>query len=219
MTKINKELFEIIQNLSKKSYQEMTKEEKEWNDPCTFIVPYIAQKYKLFPENRHNADTGNSKNCKLTDFEFITQWIEEIPKWHYEHTLICGEWDHRTQRFLNPTKQELLDKINVSYRQKNNKKYTALSWLRWLIFSGVKANSKFQPLDILKNFRAQQGNFDILIFIWFSNKKNSFLLIYQKKLDIGHEIKIESQPDKFIIHKDIKIDFLTETFHDRILKN
>lgn len=196
----------------------MTKEEKEWNDPCTFIVPYIAQKYNFFPDIRHNSDDKNSKNTKFTDFEFITQWIEEIPAWHYEHTLICGKWDHNTQKFLNPSKQELVEKINAGYKQKNDKKYSALNWLKWLIFSGVRVNWKFQPLDILRNFRAQQGDFEILILVWYRNINNTYLLIYQKELDIGYEIHLESLSNKFVIHKDIKVNFLTKTFHDRIIK-
>lgn len=219
MTKINKVLFWIIQNLSKKLYQEMTKEEREWNDICTFIVPYIAQKYSIFPEIIHHQDDKNTKDSKFMDFEFKTHWIDEIPFWDYEHTLVCGIYDKINKTFSSLSKKELLSKIDDSYRKKTEKNYSTLNWIKWLIFSGMQTNSKFQPLHIFENFRAQQGNFDTLIFIWFRNEKNSFLLIYQKKLDIGYEIKIESQPDKFIIHKDIKINFLTETFHDRILKN
>lgn len=212
-------ILNIIENLSEKSYYDMIKEESEWHDVCIYIVPFIAQKYKYFPDIRHNIDAKNSKDYKLPDFEFITKWIEEIPAWFYEHTRICGKWDHNSQRFLSPSKQELIQQINIDYEKKNMKKYISLTWLKWLIFSGVIVSSNFQPLDILQNFRAQEGNFEILIFVWFTNKNNTFLLIYQKEVDVGYEIHLESLPERFLIHKDTKIDFLTNTFNDRILKN
>lgn len=210
-------VLNIIGELSEKSYHSMTKEEKEWNDICTYIVPFFVQKYKYFPDIRHNIDARNSKTYKLPDFEFI-KWIEEIPVWYYEHTCICGKWDHNSQRFLSPSKQELIQQIDIDYEKKNKKKYVSLKWLRWLIFSGTRVNSKFQPLDILKNFKSKQGIFEILIFAWFRKENIAVLLIYQKAFDIGYEIHFESLPDKFLIHKDIKVDFLTNTFYDRTLK-
>lgn len=210
-------MLNIVGALSEKSYYSMTKEEKEWNDICTYIVPFIVQKYKYFPDIRHNTDARNSKNYKLPDFEF-TKWIEEIPVGYYEHTCICGKWDHNSQRFLSLSKQELIQQIDIDYEKKNKKKYVSLKWLRWLIFSGTRMNSKVQPLDILKNFRSKQGIFEILIFAWLRKENIAFLLIYQKEFDIGYEIHFESLPDKFVIFKDIKVDFLTNTFHDRIPK-
>ena len=217
MVKKNSQILQIIQNLSWKSDHDMMQEEKEWHDVCTLVIPFIVQKYKVFPYIKHNADKENTKNCKLPDFEFITTWSEEIPEWYYEHTRITWEYDHTAKKFWNPSKQELIEKININYTTKDNKKYISLTWVRWLIFSGARVDSKFQPLDILKHFRSQNGNFDILIFCWCRSSKYSYLLIYQKKSDIGYEIHIESWSDKFVIHKDIKVDFLTDTFHDRIL--
>ncbi len=211
-------ILSIVGKLSEKSYHSMTKEEKGWHDICTYIVPFVVQKYRYFPDIRHNIDSRNTKDYKLPDFEFITKWIEEIPVWYYEHTCICGKWNYDSEEFLSSSKQELIQQINIDYEKKNEKKYVSLNWLKWLIFSGAKVNSKFHPLDILQNFRAQQGNFEILVFVWFTNKNNTFLLIYQKEFDVGYEIHLESLPERFLIHKDTKIDFLTNTFDDRILK-
>lgn len=171
---------------------------------------YLFKKYKVVDFFTINDD---KKVKKLTDFYFGYDNIEEFPRWDYELT---QTYEHKNK---NVTKADFFKLFWECLEKKAETPYN-ISWVKWLIihshYMWFKGVLKEDIINYLHNNK-ENIEFDIVIFSCLINSKNeAFILIYNKKGNIGYTIIIKDNTkdddDDIVdieILEDTKIDFTT----------